>query len=142
MGQVYCLAWKTAYADLLPRAFLENLTQENCEPPKEKIEKSGALVFEENGKILGLAHFGKSRDGEDVQELYALYVLPEEWRKGVGKALFQAAGKEMGEAFFLWTMKDNTRARRFYEKMGMALTGNERRISIGGTDISEVQYRI
>jgi GNAT superfamily N-acetyltransferase len=59
-----------------------------------------------------------------------LYVLPEQWRSGVGGALhdhalarLQARGNSTAK---LWTLEENWGARRFYEKRGWELNGETR----------------
>ncbi len=105
------------------------------------------LVLElEEGAVFGLANIGASRDQErpDWGELRAIYLLPEYWRKGSGTALFRAAEEELRRRgygrYFLWVLVENTRARRFYEKMGMRLSGPEQPFSIGGKEIWECRY--
>ena len=62
-------------------------------------------------------------------QLYALYVLPEEWGSGVGSGLHDAAVaglRELGPEARLWVLEANTRARRFYEQRDWQLDGRER----------------
>ena len=70
-------------------------------------------------------------------------MLPEFWRTGAGSALFESARKQLREegyeSLFLWTLTENTRARRFYEKMGMEAC-RTRTITIGGRGLSETGY--
>ncbi|CAN5472911.1 GNAT family N-acetyltransferase [soil metagenome] len=71
--------------------------------------------------------------GIDVGELAAiiafrdgwidqLYVLPRRQRAGLGTALLQIA-KAANPALSLWTFQRNTGARRFYEKHGFVMIG-------------------
>ena len=143
IGHVYCEAWKAAYKGIVPDDFLGGLTDENCAP--RSIPSKGALVCEENGKIIGVAAFGARRDRTDARsgELYSIYVLPEYWRMGAGRALFEAALNQLRASgctsLFLWTLTDNARARRFYERMGMTAV-DSRRIAIGGRELEETGY--
>lgn len=144
LGVIYCLSWKEAYKNIISDEYLDSLTIENCTPGK--INSIDNLVAEDNGNIIGVVNFGKSRDENSIHEgeLRAIYVLPDFWMKGFGKILFSSAAKKLEESgflkFYLWVLKDNYRARRFYEKMGMLNTSVERRINIGGRDIDEVKY--
>src|SRR5947207_3391845 len=52
-------------------------------------------------------------------ELEALYVLPSRWGHGVGSHLLEG----IGEVSHLWVLRDNTRARRWYERRGCAPSG-------------------
>ena len=58
-------------------------------------------------------------------EIFALYVLSEYYGTGVGLRLMQAGLKELSTypEVYLWVLKDNKRAIRFYEKCGFVLTG-------------------
>jgi GNAT superfamily N-acetyltransferase len=85
-------------------------------------------------------------DGEQgrVAELYALYVRPAWWSTGTGRALMErvltrsvAAGYQ---AITLWVLRDNQRARRFYERAGFLPDGATNVLNgLGG--IIEVRYR-
>jgi ribosomal protein S18 acetylase RimI-like enzyme len=60
-------------------------------------------------------------------ELYALYVAPAHWSTGAGRALTDAALDGLRAAGYrrvvLWTLTENARARRFYDKAGFAPDG-------------------
>lgn len=126
VGKIYCDSWKAAYRGIMPADYL--------------------VLESEEGAVFGLANIGASRDQErpDWGELRAIYLLPEYWRKGSGTALFRAAEEELRRRgygrYFLWVLVENTRARRFYEKMGMRLSGPEQPFSIGGKEIWEWRY--
>ena len=140
IGHVYCAAWKAAYRGIVPDDFLDRLTDENCAP--RSLHSCGSLVCEENGKIIGVAAFGAHRDRTDARsgELYSIYVLPEYWRMGAGRALFEVVCSQLRaegyEFLFLWALTENRRAIRFYERMGMAAV-DSRTITIGGRELSE-----
>lgn len=143
IGRVYCSAWKAAYRGIVPDKFLDGLTDENCAP--RSIPSKGALICEMDGIIVGAASFGARRDQPQPQmgELYSIYVLPERWRTGAGSALFEAVRNELRadgySSIFLWTLTENSRARRFYEKMGLTAV-DSRTITIGGRELSETGY--
>jgi len=70
-----------------------------------------------------------SADGEDgrVAELYALYVRPAWWSTGTGRALMERVLARSARAGYasiaLWVLRDNRRARRFYERAGFTPDG-------------------
>ena len=43
---------------------------------------------------------------------------------------------------FLWTLEENERARRFYEKYGFTCTGETLETRIGGKTVREIRYAI
>lgn len=142
IGKIYCDSWKAAYKGIMPQDYLDALT-----PDDRTINPANYLVLEsEEGVVFGLANLGSSRDKErpDWGELRAIYLLPEYWRKGSGTALFQGAEAELGRRgysrYFLWVLTENVRARRFYEKMGMRLSGREQSFTLGGKELWECRY--
>ncbi len=74
-------------------------------------------------------HFGVQRDAcvHDCW-LHGFYVLPEWWGSGVADELHDAALAELGSCreVRLWTLEENHRARRFYEKRGWRPNGETR----------------
>jgi GNAT superfamily N-acetyltransferase len=91
---------------------------------------SGAFVAEVDGRIVGFASIGPSRDEgvpEQTGEIPAVYVDPSVMGKGVGRELLEEATAELRLAGFsratLWVLEANERARRFYENEGWAWDG-------------------
>lgn len=76
-------------------------------------------------------------------ELYAIYVMPQRWSTGAGRALMDAV-LELAAAggyacISLWVLQDNPRARRFYERAGFRETGDSQLLDdLGG--VVEVRY--
>jgi len=84
------------------------------------------------------------RDGR-IAELYALYVRPAWWSTGTGRALTDRVLAKTRSARYqsvvLWVLRDNTRARRFYERAGFAPDGATHVLErLGG--VTEVRYRL
>jgi GNAT superfamily N-acetyltransferase len=105
-------------------------------------------VVAERGGVVGFSHLGLARDtpGDNVGELYAIYVLPDTWGGGVGQALMaetlaRLRGEDFAEAI-LWVLEDNPRTRRFYELAGWRADGGAKEEEWLGTTIREVRYRI
>lgn len=144
LGAVYCFSWQKAYKNIVPDAFLEALTVESC--TAGSISPKHNLVLEDHGAVVGTVSFGAARDedAKNAGEVRAIYVLPDCWKKGYGRLLLCAAAAQLQESgyasYHLWTLKQNQRARGFYEKMGMQNTGRERTLTIGGKDLEEVKY--
>lgn len=143
IGKVYCESWKAAYRKILPESYLSGLTAENCTP--DLVSKDD-FVLEEEGNIVGICHVQPARDRKDGQwgEIVSIYLLPEKWGFGHGGRLIQKAlCKLMQDDFFnicLWVLKDNERARAFYEKHGFVHSGQERDLNIAGCSVCEVEY--
>ena len=145
LGEVYCKAWRTAYAGLVPQDFLDALTPKHCAPLPTQIVAADSFVFKQDGRIVGLVNFGACRDELDGRtgEIRSIYVLPDCWNLGIGRQLFLAAKDALQKQgyvrWIVWTLVDNLRARRFYEKLGMTNTARTRRMELGGRDLLEVQ---
>jgi putative acetyltransferase len=79
------------------------------------------LAAERDGKVVGIA-------GISECWLHGFYVRPEWWGTGVADELHDAALAAMPDCaeLRLWTLTENHRARRFYEKRGWRLNGETR----------------
>jgi ribosomal protein S18 acetylase RimI-like enzyme len=144
--------WRAAYTGLIPRSYLDALdVDEDTELRRTMLTKAGNpvvnIVAEQAGEVVGWAAHGPYRDGEvrtADAELYTIYVRPGHLGSGVGTALLReslgrctAAGH--GRAF-LWVLKENVRARRFYERHGFVPDGAEEPFEVDGVAVPEVRY--
>lgn len=135
VAEVHVASWRHAYRGLLPDDYLDKLSIDVREAMWREAfanpdPKSGAIVAEMSGRIVGFASFGPSRD-EDVSdgtgEVPAIYVEPATLGTGVGRELFEAVTLALRGAGFvratLWVLEANATARRFYEKAGWRWDG-------------------
>jgi ribosomal protein S18 acetylase RimI-like enzyme len=87
---------------------------------------------------------GPSRDETAVGELYAIYVDPDDWSRGAGRALIARAEERLAEDYgvaTLWVLEGNPRARRFYEAAGWQVDGARQAVERLGASPAEVRYR-
>jgi GNAT superfamily N-acetyltransferase len=108
--------------------------------------RAGALVAVSDRDVVGFASHGPSRDDPDLGELFTIYVLPDAWGAGVGRALMGETLARLrthgfGEAI-LWVLEDNPRTRRFYELAGWQTDGEVKVEEWLGIVVREVRYRI
>jgi len=85
-----------------------------------------AFVAEDEDGMLGWVTVGPSGIPERYGELHGLYVDPDRWGSGAGRALLQRAETVIAETWdeaILWTLEDNPRTRRFYEAAGWRTDG-------------------
>lgn len=157
---VHVRAWQTAYRGILPDAFLASLSAAGrVDRWRERIAAPGpgefSFVAEVTGQdgrheIVGFSGGGPERDGfvgadgvKYAGEVYAIYLLAEWRRRGLGRLLFAPAAQTLmdagSESVLIWVLKDNADARRFYEALGGILVG-EKPITIGQTELLEVAY--
>ncbi|QFR01259.1 GNAT family N-acetyltransferase [Streptomyces phaeolivaceus] len=144
--------WQNAYAGLVPQAYLDAMdVDEDAERRRAMLARTDSpvvnLIAERAGEIVGWAAYGPYRDGElrtEDAELYALYVRPGRFGGGVGSALLKACAEECATAghdrVLLWVLKENGRARRFYEHHGFAADGTEEPFEVDGVEVPEVRY--
>ena len=89
---------------------------EVIELPAEQIAEGQVLVAELDGCVAGFA-------AVIAGELDGLFVEPDLWKRGVGKALIDAAAHEARRQGLSLRVTANPTARGFYEKCGFTLEG-------------------
>ena len=129
IAAVQVAGWHAAYRGLVPDAVLDGVTMAVREPAwvKNLAESSGprTTVLERGGRVVAFGCFGPSRYEEGLGEVWALYVAPEAWRTGAGRALLHEGLRSLDAhpAVMLWVLEGNARAIRFYEACGFRLDG-------------------
>jgi RimJ/RimL family protein N-acetyltransferase len=155
IAEVTVRGWQAAYRGLMPDEFLDGLSVPGRETGWRAMlegDTDGRLpswLVERDGHAIGFVNSGPPRDDDvplPAAEVYALYVVPEEWRNGGGRALLAAAATHWRAAaastLVLWVLEDNARARGFYEAMGWAPDGGRQSIEIAGAPLTEIRYRL
>lgn len=151
VARVHVRSWQAAYRTLLPGDYLDQLRAEdrackydfaNADPTQPY-----TIVAAEGESICGFATTMLSRDGElaGFGELCALYVDPDFWGRGIGVALVIAARARLLQLdvrnAFLWVLKGNVRADRFYHNDGWAPDGCSRTEIMWGVTVDDFRYR-
>jgi ribosomal protein S18 acetylase RimI-like enzyme len=143
--------WQVAYRGLIPDRHLDDLDVE-ARASRYAFDFGGppqpvTWIAVDDDDVLGMVCVGAGRDDDlpGVGEVWALYVSPDRWRSGVGWALLVKGKQLLIEAGFtegfLWVLRDNARARRFYERAGWHVDGVTKTVEIGGRALVEVRYR-
>jgi GNAT superfamily N-acetyltransferase len=150
VARVHVRSWQAAYRNLLPDDYLDQLRAEDRADKYDFAStdrlKPQTMVAIEERWIHGFATTGPSRDSDLAHhgELYALYVDPEQWGRGIGVALVAAARARLLEDGFgnanLWVLAGNARAERFYKNDGWMADGNRRTDSVWGVTVNEIRY--
>ncbi|HEY7737051.1 MAG TPA: GNAT family N-acetyltransferase [Candidatus Limnocylindrales bacterium] len=150
IGDIHVRSWQAAYAGVVPAAVLEGLSPDRRAAYWAQELEGGAVVWvvEHERAVAGFAAVGPARDADlppDSGEVHAIYLAPEAWDRGLGRALFAAAVEGLRASvtglLVLWVLADNLRGRRFYEAAGWMPDGEARPIDIGGSAIEELRYR-
>lgn len=130
--------WQAAYRGIVPDGYLDGLVAEPARRAELISGRNGVttLVAEDETGVVGMAAHGPARDGEDAQELYALYVDPDRWRAGAGTSLLAACEG----VSVLWVLEDNAQARAFYGRHGFAPDGARQVLDLGGP-VPEIRMR-
>ena len=151
VARVHVRSWQVAYRTLLPADYLDQLRPEDRAQKYDFASldprKPQTIVAVEEGLVHGFATTAPSRDPDlaGYGELYALYVDPEQWTRGIGVALISAARTRLFRLGFrnavLWVLAGNTRAERFYQIDRWAPDGLRRTDSVWGVTVDEIRYQ-
>ncbi|MBT3166010.1 GNAT family N-acetyltransferase [Streptomyces sp. Vc74B-19] len=145
--------WRYAYRGLVPQAYLDGMdVAEEAGRQRARLAAGDGSVVDlvaeaEDGTLAGWAAYGPYRDGDvrtEDGELYALYVPPERIGQGLGRTLLTEVTGRCAAAghrrVFLWVLRDNARARRFYTAAGYTADGTEEHFELAGIQVPEVRY--
>lgn len=140
-------SWRGAFTGLAPQDFLDAMDPGSIAASWADSIAAGrsrlhVAVLDE--QVIGYAGVGPERDVSappNTGELYALFVHPDHWGTGAGRALTDAACADLREAgcttVRLWVLEANIRARRFYTRYGFAETPDRTQSSLG--DLPEIR---
>jgi ribosomal protein S18 acetylase RimI-like enzyme len=147
IAHVQVESWKTTYAGIVSDVFLASLNkEERTQSWKAQILADNISIFlvqDETG-IFGFVAGGEVREKleEYDAELYAIYLLRERQRQGVGKTLsltlasaLQAQGYT---SMLVWVLEQNPSV-SFYQRLG-AVQIARKIINIGGADLQELAF--
>jgi GNAT superfamily N-acetyltransferase len=149
IAAVHHTAWVQTYSDLLPADHWETDTvvrrRERWRDQLAREFPGRPLVAVVDEQVVGFARAGAARAKDGVppvrsDELWAMYVLPEQHGNGIGALLLDAALPAQRPAE-LWVAEGNPRARRFYAKHGFAADGGRFVDALGMVEIRMVRGR-
>lgn len=153
IAEVHVRTWQAAYRDLFPEHYLNALdvdARERHWASELRILPADRRpwVAQADTEIVGFAAAGPARDdaaSSSTGEVYAIYVLPDCWDRGLGRNLLTHAERDLVANGYsdavLWVAADNERARDFYQRAGWHADGGERTEHIGGQEVAEVRHR-
>jgi len=147
LGAVEGRSWRATYPGIVPDAVLNEWIEGApsgwrdafaAQPPDTAWR---AWVAERDGAILGYATTMPARSNwlpppDGAGELTNLYLEPSAIGTGVGRLLYEHAVADLRHRGFnplvIWAFRDNHRAVRFYERMGLAIDVPEHDWVLGG----------
>lgn len=145
---IHVRAWQAAYAGIVPDDYLATLSVEKRQEFWHRElakERSVVVTAVENGEAVGWASGGVSRDADTngASEIYAIYVSPELWTRGIGTQLMRRIEEDISPCsdVTLWVLAQNQRAIDFYRKLGYEFDGGEKTVQLGDVSLSEVRLR-
>lgn len=150
LASIYSKTFQQAFRGIIPDDFLkQKFSYERLKDSLYKRLNEGmatcCIVFKDDIPV-GMQTFMKesSNDQENSEiELGTFCVLPEYWRQKIGEEFINWSLNEYkGKGYTkvnLWVVEENTRARRFYEKLGFS-HHEEIRIINPGREIKEYRY--
>lgn len=142
--------WRTAYAGIVPQPYLDSMRLDEdtiaarrfrmaSNPPEVR-----TLISYGGESPVGFVVYGPDRDVPSAGEIYALYVDPDAWSRGHGRALLGQAVRDLAADGYpeagLWVLEGNAHARAFYERFGLSPTGQGQRFEVGDVGVPEVRY--
>lgn len=147
IAEVQVESWRTTYHDIVPQSFLDGLSVQDRMKVWEKVMDAHFVFVAENeqGEIIGFASGGIERTKdypEYTGELYAIYLLEQTQKKGIGQQLFTHVVSTLQEeghrSMLIWALSENP-ACRFYEKMG-GREVDKVMTEIGGKPLEETAF--
>jgi GNAT superfamily N-acetyltransferase len=138
--------WQVAYRNVFPPEELDAMAidwsrwYERLSHPELG---HACFVADEEAAVIGWATVGPSTYPDGLGELHGLYVDPERWGHGAGRALLVRAEAELAATWrdaVLWTLEENPRTRRFYESAGWRPDGATDSLAFFGVEAPLVRY--
>ena len=133
-------SWRGAFTGLVPQDFLDRMDPGSIAASWADSIAAGRSrihVAVLDKRVIGYAGVGPERDQAappTTGELYALFVHPDHWGTGAGRALTDAACADLRAACCtvvqLWVLEANIRARRFYTRYGFTETADRTHSSL------------
>ncbi|MEV5026669.1 GNAT family N-acetyltransferase [Paenibacillus sp. LPE1-1-1.1] len=145
---VHVDSWKTTYKGIISESYLSSLSVEKRTKNwlwtfKNLNAHEKIFVAEDReGNIIGFSNGGRSRSDEFKHdgELYAIYLLRDYQRLGIGTMLFNSVVESLKDngysSMMLWVLRDNPSV-TFYKLQG-GQTFGQKSISIGGYSLVEL----
>ena len=151
VAAAHLLAWQKAFKGILSDGLLYSLDKYEFlsiwKQTIQNIKRKNYVALDEDNIAIGFVSFGSTKENNQWAEIFGIYVHPDHWEQGHGKALITKAIAELKNAaryskIILWVMSENDAARQFYEKMGFELDSLTRISERSGEQFEECRYSL
>jgi len=146
IAAVHVQSWQTTYVNIFPEEFLKRLNASMREKWWVRVlsheeGEQGVFVAETNpSRIVGFASCGEERvlrRQDYTGELFAIYILQEYQRSGIGKKLWNACVRWLvargHDSMLAWVHPMNRPACKFYESLGGEIVSRKKERVAGKT---------
>jgi ribosomal protein S18 acetylase RimI-like enzyme len=163
IATVHIDGWRVGYRGIVPDSYLD--AEEFATSRRDRwrawtwssLADSRLFVVTIHDRLVGFGHAGPERldPSEDLTtvpargEVYGFYLHPTAWGSGGAGALMSRCEEYLRDEGYgsavLWVLRDNPRARAFYEKAGWTFSGEESDFAPWDSPDSalpEVQYEV
>lgn len=170
LAEAHLQGWRVGYRGVVPDSYLDSpefAAQRHATWRAwnwNQHGRSACFAVEVDGRVMGFGLCGPARaepacdqgegtaEAEGRGEVYAFYLHPDAWGSGAATPLMARCTDWLRDQGYpsalLWVLRDNPRARAFYEKAGWQPTGTEgvfdgpQTASSLPYSIAEVEYAI
>ena len=155
IAAIHVAGWRGAYDGILDPSYIESKTIDHrLNQWKEIFEKneSDIWIAKDEDKAVGFIGYGRLKTAppgtskirpQYSSEIYALYLLPDFYRQGIGTGLFRQAAVNLKTqkhtSLCLWVLDRNKRGCHFYEALGGQRIA-KKIVEFGPTQAKEVCY--
>lgn len=152
LADTQALAWRETYRGLLPAPVLERMTAERLVGQwRGHLRRQASdhdelcIVADHHDEIVGFGACGRPRDSRATfdGEVTMVYMRAAYQGVGIGRAMMGAMAQHLVRrglfSMGLWVVRDNVRARAFYEALGGRCEGG-REERMQGTAVPVVAY--
>ena len=148
VARVHVQSWRASFTGIVPQSFLDKMSVEDrAQAFRTRFAADSYRMFiavtPRDGAI-GFADFGEARETDQryEAELYAIYLLRDFQRQGIGRKLFTLGVESLisdgMHSMYLLTLEASP-YKSFYEKMGGRMVGRTA-IEIAGVKYTELIY--
>lgn len=156
IARVHVDAWRSAYRGLIDADSLAALDVDQrtdgwqrwigTDSSLNKEQHTCVVAIDDSDAVVGWATYGAGREPgwEHYGELAGFYAHPDVWSTGVGRLMAERVISDLTAMGFkrsyLWVLRGNDRAIRFYERAGWVADGGEKVLQHSTGELPELRF--